>query len=308
MNFQQLRIIRETVRRNYNLTEVAAALYTSQSGVSKHIKELESELGVELFFRKGKRLLGLTEPGKQMLRFVERMLLDAGNIKNIAEHYAQQDEGELTVATTHTQARYRLPEVVVAFKKAYPRVHLKLHQGSPLEISRMLLEGDADIGVATETLGNVPELASFPYYTWHHNVIVPEGHPLSQETQLTLARLAEFPVVTYHEGFTGRAVIEEAFRRAGVQPDIVLSALDADVIKSYVRLDMGVGIVAAMAVASEGEPGLVSLDGSSLFAQNTTRIAVRKGNLLRRYAYHFMELCVPALTTEKILSSIDVDS
>lgn len=308
MNFQQLRIIRETVRRNYNLTEVAAALYTSQSGVSKHIKELESELGVELFFRKGKRLLGLTEPGKQMLRFVERMLLDAGNIKNIAEHYAQQDEGQLTVATTHTQARYRLPEVVVAFKKAYPRVHLKLHQGSPLEISRMLLEGDADIGVATETLGNVPELASFPYYTWHHNVIVPEGHPLSQETQLTLARLAEFPVVTYHEGFTGRAVIEEAFRRAGVQPDIVLSALDADVIKSYVRLDMGVGIVAAMAVASEGEPGLVSLDGSSLFAQNTTRIAVRKGNLLRRYAYHFMGLCVPALTTEKILSSIDVDS
>lgn len=307
MNFQQLRIIRETVRRSYNLTEVAAALYTSQSGVSKHIKELESELGVELFFRKGKRLLGLTEPGKEMLRFVERMLLDAGNIKNIAENYAQQDEGQLTVATTHTQARYRLPEVVVAFKKLYPRVHLKLHQGSPLEISRMLQEGEADIGVATETLGKVPELASFPYYSWHHNIIVPEGHPLSQTTRLTLEDIAKFPVVTYHEGFTGRAVIEDAFRRAGVTPDIVLSALDADVIKSYVRLDMGVGIVAAMAVAPEGEAGLVSLDGSALFAQNTTRIAVRKGNLLRRYAYQFMELCVPELTTDVIMASIDVE-
>ena len=307
MNFQQLKIIRETVRRNFNLTEVAAALYTSQSGVSKHIKELESELGVELFYRKGKRLLGLTEPGKEMLRFVERMLLDAGNIKNIAEDYAQQDQGQLTIATTHTQARYRLPEVVMAFKKLYPRVHLKLHQGSPLEISRMLLEGEADIGVATEALGKVPELASFSYYTWHHNVIVPEGHALASETKLSLARLAEFPIVTYHEGFTGRAVIEDSFKRAKVTPDIVLSALDADVIKSYVRLGMGVGIVASMAIPAEGEKGLLALDGTELFAQNTTRIAVRKGNLLRRYAYHFMELCVPELTEQRILSSIDVD-
>jgi LysR family transcriptional regulator, cys regulon transcriptional activator len=307
MNFQQLRIVRETVRRNFNLTEVAAALYTSQSGVSKHIKELESELGVELFYRKGKRLLGLTEPGKEMLRFVERMLLDAGNIKNIAEHYVQQDQGQLTVATTHTQARYRLPEVVLAFKKLYPRVHLKLHQGSPLEISRMLLEGDADIGVATEALGKVPELASFSYYSWHHNIIVPEGHPLAAEKNLSLARLAEFPIVTYHEGFTGRAVIEDSFKRANVTPDIVLSALDADVIKSYVRLGMGVGIVASMAIEPDGEKGLVTLDGSALFAQNTTRIAVRKGNLLRRYAYHFMELCVPELTEQRILSSIDVE-
>src|SRR5690606_37973557 len=212
MNFQQLRIIRETVRRNFNLTEVAAALYTSQSGVSKHIKELESELGVELFYRKGKRLLGMTEPGKEMLGYVERMLLDAANIKNIAEQYSQQDEGQLTVATTHTQARYALPAVVVEFKKRYPRVHLKLHQGSPVEIASLLLQGEADIGVATETLGDVPELASFAYYRWHHAVIVPEGHPLLSVGKLTLQQIADYPIVTYHEGFTGRAVIEKAFK------------------------------------------------------------------------------------------------
>jgi len=300
VNFQQLRIIRETVKRNFNLTDVAAALHTSQSGVSKHLKELENELGVELFFRKGKRLLGLTEPGKNMLRYVERILIDADNIKNVADHYGQQDQGRLTVATTHTQARYTLPAVVVAFKKMYPKVHLKLHQGSPVEISRMLLEGDADIGVATETLGLVPELESFAYYNWHHNVIVPVGHPLAETKDLTLEELASFPIVTYHEGFTGRAVIEEAFKKAEIAHDIVLSALDADVIKSYVRLEMGVGIVASMAIVPEGEAGLVNLGGAGLFARNTTRIAVRRDKLLRLYGYRFIELCVPELTVERL--------
>lgn len=303
MNFQQLRIIRETVKRNFNLTEVAAALHTSQSGVSKHIKELESELGVELFQRKGKRLLGLTEPGNEMLRFVERILIDTANIKNVADHYSNQDQGQLTVATTHTQARYTLPQVVVAFKKLYPKVHLKLHQGSPVEISRMLLEGDADIGVATETLGLIPELESYPYYTWHHNVIVPSGHVLEDKSDLTLEDLAAFPIVTYHEGFTGRAVIEDAFKNAGITPDIILSALDADVIKSYVRLEMGVGIVASMAIAPEGEAGLVNLGGAGLFARNTTRIAIRRDKLLRLYGYRFIELCVPELTVERLLPS-----
>jgi len=180
MNFQQLRIVRETVRRNFNLTEVANTLYTSQSGVSKHIKDLEDELSVELFVRKGKRLLGLTEPGKEMVKIVERMLLDARNIKNLAEQYSQQDSGRLTIATTHTQARYALPKVVTEFKKLYPKVHLKLHQGSPAEIAQLLLDGEADIGVATETLGEIPELASFPFYSWHHAVIVPAGHELEQ--------------------------------------------------------------------------------------------------------------------------------
>jgi len=302
MNFQQLRIIRETVRRDFNLTEVANSLYTSQSGVSKHIKELESELGVELFYRKGKRLLGMTEPGKEMLRYVERMLLDAANIKNIAEQYSQQDEGQLTIATTHTQARYALPSVVVEFKKQYPRVHLKLHQGSPVEIASLLLAGEADIGVATETLGDVPELASFPYYRWHHAVIVTEGHPLLTVGQLTLQQIAEYPIVTYHEGFTGRSVIEKSFRDAGIKADIVLSALDADVIKSYVKLGMGIGIVASVSVDEHRDPGIRKLDCSHLFAENTSRIAVRKGHLLRRYAYQFIEMCSPNLNEKSIRS------
>lgn len=302
MNFQQLRIIREAVRHNYNLTDVANALYTSQSGVSKHIKELEAELGVELFYRKGKRLLGMTDPGKEMLKYVERMLLDSVNIKHVAEHYSQLDQGQLTVATTHTQARYALPEVVVAFKKQYPKVHLKLHQGSPTEIATMLLNGEADIGVATEALGDIAELASFSYYSWHHAVIVPGDHPLADKQELTLEKIARYPVVTYHEGFTGRAVIDKAFSDAGVEADIVLSALDADVIKSYVLLGMGIGIVASVSVDEQRDIGLRKLDCSHLFAENTSRIAVRRGQLLRGFAYRFIEMCSPKLTQELVTS------
>ncbi|MCK9564064.1 MAG: CysB family HTH-type transcriptional regulator [Bacteroidales bacterium] len=304
MNFQQLRIVRETVRRNFNLTEVANALYTSQSGVSKHIKDLEDELGVELYIRKGKRLLGLTEPGKAMIPIVSRMLLDAGNIRNLAEQFSQQDSGQLTIATTHTQARYALPQVVTAFKKLYPKVHLKLHQGSPSEIAQLLLDGDADIGIATETLGQTPELASFPYYSWHHDIVVPVGHPLTEVQPLTVERLAEHPIITYHEGFTGRARVEEAFTQAGLVPDIVMSALDADVIKSYVELGMGVGVIASVAFAPQRDLGLVKLDGSHLFEVSLSRIAVRRGHLLRRYAYHFIELCAPGLTEAAILAQV----
>ncbi len=296
MNFQQLRIVRETVRRNFNLTEVANALYTSQSGVSKHIKDLEDELGVELYVRKGKRLLGLTEPGKAMVKIVERMLLDAGNLKNLADQFSHQDSGHLAIATTHTQARYALPRVVTTFKNLYPRVHLKLHQGSPTEIAQLLLDGEVDIGIATETLGDIPELASFPYYGWRHDLIVPTGHPLADVELLTLKAISDYPIITYHEGFTGRARVEKAFAEAGVTPDIVMSALDADVIKSYVELGLGVGIIASLAFNPERDRGLEKLDGSHLFEENFTRIAVRRGHLLRRYAYHFIELCAPELT------------
>lgn len=306
MNFQQLRIIRETVRRNFNLTEVSNALYTSQSGVSKHIKDLEDELGVELFIRKGKRLLGLTEPGKEMVKIVERMLLDAKNIKTVAEQFSQQDKGQLTIATTHTQARYALPKVVMEFKKIYPRVHLKLHQGSPTEIAQMLLEGEADIGVATEALGQIPELATFNYYSWHHSVIVPSGHALESQQPLTLAAIAEYPIVTYHEGFTGRALIEKAFGDAQIVPDVVLSALDADVIKSYVELGLGVGIIASVAFNAARDGGLTMLDCSHLFEENTTRIAVRRGHFMRRFAYHFIELCSPHLTEAVVTADLSV--
>jgi LysR family transcriptional regulator, cys regulon transcriptional activator len=304
MNFQQLRIIRETFRQNFNLTDVANVLHTSQSGVSKHIKDLEDELGVELYVRKGKRLLGLTEPGKEMIKIVERMLLDAGNIKNLAEHYSKQDSGSLTIATTHTQARYVLPAVVTRFRQAFPRVHLRLHQGSPEEIARMLRQGEADVGIATEALGNQEELVSFAVYSWHHAVVVPQGHPLTQAKVLTLAAIAEYPIITYHEGFTGRARVEQAFASAGVTPDIVMSALDADVIKSYVELGLGVGIIAAVAFSPDRDLGLQLLDGQHLFAANTTRLALRRGHLLRRYVYHFIELCSPELRQDIVVQAL----
>lgn len=304
MNFQQLRIIRETVRRNFNLTEVANHLFTSQSGVSKHIKDLEDELGVELYVRKGKRLTGLTEPGKEMLQIVERMLLDANNIKRLAEHYSQQDTGKLTIATTHTQARYVLPEVITQFKQRYPKVHLKLHQGSPDEIVKMMIEGEADIGIATEALGNIPELVSFAYYHWQHALVVPNSHYLTQLDKLTLSDIAEFPIVTYHEGFTGRATIDRAFLNENIDADIVMSALDADVIKSYVELGLGVGIVAAMAYDAERDVRLSLLDTTHLFDENITKIAVRKGHYMRQFAYDFIQLCAPDLHEDDVIAAI----
>ncbi|SCK15862.1 CysB family HTH-type transcriptional regulator [Vogesella sp. LIG4] len=309
MNFQQLRIIRETVRQNFNLTEVANALFTSQSGVSKHIKDLEDELGVELFVRKGKRFLGLTDPGKELLTIVERMLLDAGNIKRLAEQFSQRDEGQLTIATTHTQARYALPKVVTAFKKAFPKVHLVLHQASPDELVRLLLAGEADIGIATEAVAEVPELVSFPYYSWHHAVIAPPEHPLHGQP-LSLETLADYPIVTYHQGFTGRAQIDRAFADAGLAPDIVMAALDADVIKTYVELELGVGIIASMAVDAQRDSQVRVVPGEPLFGHQTTRVAIRRGHYLRSFAYRFIELCSAALdedTVRRALSPLAQD-
>jgi LysR family transcriptional regulator, cys regulon transcriptional activator len=298
MNFQQLRIIRETVRQGYNLTEVANALYTSQPGVSKHIRDLEEELGIELFVRKGKRLLGLTEPGKALLVVVERMLLDAKNIKSLAEQYSSLDVGQLTVVTTHTQARYSLPSVVGEFKRLFPKVHLRMHQGSPREIHQMLLDGQADIGIATEILANVDEFISFPYYQWKHLVVVRNDHPLLHLNQPTLAAVAEYPIVTYQEGFTGRMKIDETFAQLGLSPDIAISALDSDVIKTYVELGLGVGIIAGMAYNPIKDAALTVLpiDPSTPFPQNTTSIAVRKGHYLRAFAHQFIELCNAELT------------
>jgi LysR family cys regulon transcriptional activator len=308
MNFQQLRIIHETIRQNYNLTDAANALFTSQSGVSKHIKDLEDELGVELFVRKGKRLLGLTDPGKELARIVERILLDAKNVKRLAEQFSKRDQGRLTIATTHTQARYALPSVVAQFKKVFPNVHLVLHQSSPDEIVSMLLDGIADIGIATEALESVTELASFPYYSWHHAVIVPPGHPLESVYPLTLESIAEFPIITYHEGFTGRAGIDETFAKAGLILDIAMSALDADVIKTYVELGLGVGLVASMAFNRERDIRLNLLDSSHLFQKNTTNISIRRGHYLRGYAYRFIELCLPSLTEVAIRSGVQPEA
>ena len=292
MNFQQLRIIRETVRQDFNLTEASAALYTSQSGVSKHIKDLEDELGVQLFIRKGKRLLGLTEPGQALLGIVERMLIDAENIKRLADDFNKVDEGTLTIATTHTQARYVLPPIVNLFKQAFPKVHLILQQASPSEIANMLLQGEADIGIATESLTAEDNLASVPYYNWQHSLIVPFDHPLTQLKEITLQDVAQYPVITYHGGFTGRSKIDQAFDAAQVDVDIVMSALDADVIKTYVELSMGVGIINDVAYDSERDYRLKQIK-TDVFGLNTTWIAVRKGHLLRGYGYEFISLCSP---------------
>ena len=302
MNFQQLRIVRETVRQNFNLTEVAEALYTSQPGVSKHIKDLEDELGVELFIRKGKRFIGLTEPGKELIGIVERLLLDAQNIKQLADQFTQRDEGELVVATTHTQARYALPNVVKAFKNEFPKVHLVLHQGSPAEIASMLKSGEADIGIATEALEGAEDVATFPYYQWHHAIIVPEGHPLQSAKKLTLEQIAQYPIITYHKGYTGRTQLDQTFADAGVIPDIVMSALDADVIKSYVELGLGIGIVASMAYFAERDAGLRMPKSEHLFRLNTTLIGVRRGAFLRGFAYRFIELCAPELSESHVKS------
>ncbi|MBX9682499.1 MAG: CysB family HTH-type transcriptional regulator [Hyphomicrobium sp.] len=305
MNFQQLRIVRETVRKKFNLTDVATALHTSQSGVSKHIKDLEDELGVELFVRKGKRLLGLTDPGQEVVGIVERILLDTQNIKKLGQQFANTKKGTLTVATTHTQARYALPKVVSAFKKEFPDVNLILQETSPPEIATMLVNGLADIGIATEGLQQVSELAAFPYYSWHHGVIVPRGHHLETLAKLTLDDIAEFPIITYHQGFTGRGRIDEAFAKAKLEPDVVMAALDADVIKAYVELDLGIGVIASMAFDPERDSGLRLLDASKLFAVNTSKIAVRRGSYLRGFAFRFIELCSRDLTEAKVKASID---
>ncbi len=290
MNFQQLRIIRETVRQDFNLTAASNALHTSQSGVSKHIRDLEDELGVQLFIRKGKRLLGLTDAGRGLAKIVERMLNDASNLKQLADEFNCADQGELTIATTHTQARYVLPPIVARFKAAFPKVHLILQQASPTEITEMLLRGEADIGIATESLSSEDDLFGLPYYQWQHSIIIPTGHALAQYQTVTLTELAKWPLITYHGGFTGRSKIDAAFKQAGLTPDIVLSALDADVIKTYVELGMGVGVIASIAFDAERDHRLVQLD-IDLFGLNTTWIAIRRGHLLRGFAYEFAALC-----------------
>ena len=296
MNFQQLRYVREAVRRNLNLTEVANALFTSQSGVSKQIKDLEDELGIDIFVRRGKRLTGLTEPGKAVHQLIERMLLDAENMRRVARQYADEDTGHLVVATTHTQARYALPKVVREFTRVFPKVQLALRQGSPRQIAQMLVDGEADIAISTEALDRSADIVTFPCYSWHHIVVVPKQHPLVGREKVTLEDVADYPIITYDRDFTGRSHIDESFAKAGAMPDVVLTAIDADVIKTYVELGMGVGIVAAMAHDPKRDTELVALDSQHLFEGSTTRVGLRKGAFMRAYVYRFIEMFAPQLS------------
>jgi LysR family cys regulon transcriptional activator len=300
MNFQQLRSIRETARCGYNLTEVANVLFTSQPGVSRQIRELEEELGVDIFERNGKRLTGLTDPGRGILTIIDRLLLEAENLQRASQEYAGQEIGTLAVATTHTQARYMLPKVVQSFRAAFPKVRIALQQSSPEHIAEWVLSGKADIGIATEGLSQFDGLVSFPCYRWHHSVVVPEGHPLLAKASLTLEDLAQYPLITYDLGFTGRGHIDDAFKKADIATDIVLTAMDSDVIQQYVSLGLGVGIVASMAVQKDGTNGLKVIDSAHLFAQNVTRLAVRRGAYLRQYTYDFIQQFAPDLSRADI--------
>ncbi len=300
MNFQQLRSIREAQRRGFNLTEVAAALHTSQPGVSRQIRELEDELGIEIFMRAGKRLTGLTEPGAHVMPIIEKLLSEAENLRRAGADYAQTGAGSLRIAATHSQARYALPPVVRDFRASHPDVVLNMHQGSPQQVARLLLDGEADVGIATEALAQYPDLVALPCYRWTHSVITPLDHPLVREAAegqvLTLARLAEFPIVTYELGYTGRSHIDDAFRAADLDLNVVLAAMDADVIKTYVELGLGVGIVAAIAYDEERDRQLAAIDARHLFADNMTRLAVRRDAYLRDYVYDFIATFAGPLT------------
>lgn len=306
MNFQQLRSVREAARRGFNLTEVAHALHTSQPGVSRQIRELEDELGIDLFVRVGKRLTGMTEVGKQVLPVIERLLNDAENLRRASQDFSQRDAGLLSIAATHSQARYALPSAVRDFRQLFPKVTLNLHQGSPRQVAEMLLSGEADIGIATEALAHYDELVTLPCYQWSHAVIVPPGHPLLDGEALTLERLARFPLITYDVGYTGRSHIDEAFAEAGITPSIVLSAMDADVIKTYVELGMGVGIVAAIAFDAERDRHLRAIEARSLFKLNMTRLAFRRDTFRRSYMYAFIETFAPPLDRQSVDAAVQL--
>lgn len=308
MNFQQLRSIREACRCGYNLTEVANTLYTSQPGVSRQIREVEEELGVDIFERNGKRLTGLTEPGKGILPIIERLLLEAENLRQAGNDYSDQARGTLAIATTHTQARYVLPKVVQQFRLAFPEVRIALQQSAPEHIAEWVLSGKADIGIATEGLSAFKDLVSFPCYEWNHVVVVPDAHPLLAHAELSLQDLAKYPLITYDVGFTGRGHIDDAFKRAGLRTDIVLTAMDSDVIQQYVSLGLGVGLVASMAIESGNDnqraQGLRTISASHLFQSNVTRLAVRRGAYLRTYTYDFIQKFAPSLSREDIRAAL----
>jgi len=294
MKLQQLRYLTEVAKRGLNVSEAAEALHTSQPGVSKQIRALEEELGIQVFVRHGKRLVEVTEPGKAVITIAERILAEAQNLRRAGEEFANEKLGSLTIAATHTQARYALPKAVAAFKKRYPKVQLHIHQGNPTQICEQVLAGEADLCVATEAISLYPQLVSMPVYQWNRCVVVPPKHPLLKG-RLTLEALARHPIVTYDIAFANRSLVQKAFEAKGLQPDVVLTALDADVIKTYVELGLGVGILARMAFDEKRDRTLRAIDASHLFESSTTRLGIKRGAYLRRYAYEFIELFAPHL-------------
>jgi LysR family cys regulon transcriptional activator len=304
MNLHQLRFVREAVRQNYNLTDAAKALFTSQPGVSKAIIELEEELGVDIFTRHGKRIRGLTEPGRLVLQSVELIMQEIDSLKRIGKEFAAHDSGSFTIATTHTQARYILPKVVQAFMGKFPKVRLSLLQGNPKQIADMVKNDQADLAIATESIAAVDGLITLPCYQWEHVVVVPPDHALLKSKAVSLEEIATYPLITYDAAFAGRGKLDHAFELRHLKPDVLLEAIDADVIKTYVELGMGIGIIAGMAFDPERDKSLRAIPVGHLFGMNTSRVAVKQGAYLRSYIYTFIELLQPTLNRKMVESAM----
>lgn len=304
MNLQQLRYVLEVAKHKLSVSEAAEVLFTSQPGVSKQIRLLEEELGVEIFVRHGKRLTAITEPGHEVLRIAERMLREADNLRQIGQDFQNESSGRLVVATTHTQARYALPPVIGEFMRRYPKVQLHIHQGNPRQICEQVLAGEADIAIATEAAADLQDLVLLPCKQWNRSVIARKGHPILREAPLTLEAISRFPIITYDAAFAGRSLINKAFLARGLKPNIVLTAIDSDVIKTYVNMDLGVGIIASMAFDPLMDRELSAMDASHLFESSTTRIGLPRNTWLRGYAYAFIEMFAPQLTRHVVDSAL----
>lgn len=304
MKIHQLKYVHEVAQQGLNISAAAEALHTSQPGVSKQIQLLEEELGLQIFQRNGKRLVGITEPGRQILKLAAQVMFDMQNIKRVGDEFSRVETGTLTIATTHTQARYKLPSAVQQFIQMFPNVKLTIHQGNPSQVAAQVASGEADIGIATESIGLDDRLLTLPCYQWNRCLVMPREHPLVSKSAISLEDIGAYPLITYDFAFTGGTLVSRVFHDAGVTPNIVLTAIDADVIKTYVNLGLGIGLIANMAYDEKRDAPLVSVDCRHLFPDSTTYLGVRKDAFLRGYMLSFMQLLSPdinikALTSER---------
>jgi LysR family transcriptional regulator, cys regulon transcriptional activator len=304
MKLHQLRYVSEVVKQGLNISTAADALHTSQPGVSKQIQLLEQELNLQIFERHGKRLTGVTAPGRNIVELAERVMRDLENIKRVGDEFSHEDIGTLTIATTHTQARYRLPAAVKAFMQKYPDVKLNIHQGNPTQVAEQVVSGEADIGIATEAISHFEKILCLPAYQWNRCVVVPPGHPLIDDIPLTLRKLTQYPLITYDFAFTGGSLVSSVFEKEGLSPNVVLTAIDADVIKTYVSLGLGVGLLAGMAYDVERDTNLVALDAKHLFPDSVTYVGIRRDAYLRKFAYEFIQLLAPHFDRKAVTEAL----
>ena len=300
MKLQQLRCIFEVVQNDFNISKAANSLHTSQPGVSKQIQLLEDEVGVQIFQRNGKRLTGLTEPGQQVFDSISEIIREEKNIKRVSEEYERKDTGNFTIATTHTQARYKLPIVVEEFVKKYPKINLNIHQGNPSQVTEQIVNGDADVGIATESIGLHDKIFCIPCYSWNRIIVMPKSHPLNAEKIITLEHLATYPLITYDYAFTGSTIVSKVFKESNLKPNIMLTAIDADVIKTYVNLNLGIGLIAEMAFDSSKDIDLISRDVSHLFPLSTTYLGIRKDTFIRASTFDFIKMFTPQMSEHEL--------